>query len=170
MRLSKFALLLTCVLWPDAVGAQTADIEQIVNTMVRLCLAGGRTEAVSGRGSGGADLSLRSLDVTGKLKGEFNIERSSAEGLVEGIDNAMSQIAVDQADKVRSCLQPLRERIIDIFLPVPPRAATTNPLQPSTSTPEQGDALYETGIEKGEFEGWSLTPDWKRFNGILLND
>jgi hypothetical protein len=41
----------------------------------------------SGTATGGADLSLRSLDVTGKLAGEFKISRSSAEGLSDGIDH-----------------------------------------------------------------------------------
>jgi hypothetical protein len=72
---------------------------------------------VSGGGSGGADLSLRSLDVKGNLKGEFKISKSSAEGLVNGIDNALSQVAADQADKVRTCLQPVRERLLDVMLP-----------------------------------------------------
>jgi len=30
--------------------------------------------------------------------------------------------------------------------------------------------LYETGVGKGGFEAWSLTPDWKHLNGVLLND
>jgi hypothetical protein len=85
--------------------------------MVRLCLGGGRSEAVSGGGTGGADLSLRSLDVKGNLKGEFKISKSSAEGLVNGIDNALTQVAADQADKVRTCLQPVRERLLDVMLP-----------------------------------------------------
>ena len=95
----------------------TAETENIANTMVRLCVGGGRTEATSGTGSGGADLSLRSLDVTGHLKGEFKISKSSAEGLVNGLDNALSQVTADQADKVRVCLQPVRERLLDVMLP-----------------------------------------------------
>jgi hypothetical protein len=96
----------------DAVGT-----EKIADTMVRLCLGGGRSEAVSGGGTGGAELSLRSLDVNGNLKGEFKVSKSSAEGLVNGIDNALTQVAADQADKVRACLQPVRERLLDVMLP-----------------------------------------------------
>ena len=62
-------------------------------------------------------MSLRSLDVTGNLKGEFKISKSSAEGLVNGLDNALGQVAADQADKVRVCLQPVRERLLDVMLP-----------------------------------------------------
>jgi hypothetical protein len=53
----------------------------------------------------------------GELKAEFKVNKSSAEGLVNGIDNALSQVAADQADKVRACLQPVRERLLDVMLP-----------------------------------------------------
>jgi hypothetical protein len=57
--------------------------------------------------------------VTGNLRGEFKISRSSAEGLINGIDNALSQVAADQADKVRACLKPVRDRLLDLWLPAP---------------------------------------------------
>jgi hypothetical protein len=68
-------------------------------------------------------LSLRSLDVKGNLKGEFKISKSSAEGLVNGLDNALGQVAADQADKVRVCLQPVRERLLDVMLPAQKQGA-----------------------------------------------
>jgi hypothetical protein len=78
---------------------------------------GGQTQATTGTATGGADISLRSLDVRGNLTGEFKISKSSAEGLVGGIDNALTQVASDQADKVRVCLQPVREKLLDVLLP-----------------------------------------------------
>ena len=118
MRFFGGVLFLACAWWPVlGVAQNTVETEKIADTMVRLCVGGGRTEATSGTGSGGADLSLRSLDVTGNLKGEFKIEKSSAEGLVKGLDNALGQVAADQADKVRVCLQPVRERLLDVMLP-----------------------------------------------------
>ncbi len=99
-------------------AAQDADeIDKIADTMVRLCVGGGHTEATIGTATGGADMSLRSLDVKGNLKGEFKINKSSAEGLINGLDNAISQVAADQADKVRVCLPPVRERLLDVMLP-----------------------------------------------------
>jgi len=122
-RGSRIAYSLTLLLWAGAAAAQnqaTVNIPQIVDTMLRLCIAGGSTQAITGTAGGGADISLRSLDVKGNLTGEFKISKSNAEGLVNGIDNAMTQVAADQADKVRSCMQPVRDRILDILLPVPP--------------------------------------------------
>jgi hypothetical protein len=125
MRFAGFVLLALSAWWPVLGVAQDAvATEKIADTMVRLCVGGGRTEATSGGGSGGADLSLRSLDVTGNIKGEFKISKSSAEGLVNGIDNALSQVAADQAGKVRDCLQPVRERLLDVMLPPKKQGAT----------------------------------------------
>src|SRR5881628_1310664 len=97
MRFANLALFIACAAWPAIGAAQNAaETQRIADTMVRLCVGGGRTEATSGTGSGGADLSLRSLDVTGNLKGEIKISKSSAEGLVNGLDNALGQVAADQ--------------------------------------------------------------------------
>ena len=126
MRFAGLALLTVCAWWPVLGAAQNAaEIDKIADTMVRLCVGGGHTEATSGTGGGGADLSLRSLDIKGNLKGEFKISKSSAEGLVNGLDNALSQVAADQADKVRTCLQPVRERLLDVMLPPQKRGEQT---------------------------------------------
>jgi hypothetical protein len=72
MRVANFALFLASVLWPAAGAAQdSTEIGRIADTMVRLCLGGGHTDTLSGGGSGGADLSMRSLDIKGDLKAEF---------------------------------------------------------------------------------------------------
>jgi len=93
MRFVGFAVLIACTWWPALGAAQNAaDIDKIADMMVRLCVGGGHTEATSATGTGGADLSLRSLDVKGNLQGEFKISKSSAEGLANGLDNALSQV------------------------------------------------------------------------------
>jgi hypothetical protein len=118
MRVAGLVLLAMCAWWPVLGAAQDAvETEKIADLMVRLCVGSGHTEATNGTATGGADVSLRSLDVKGNLKGEFKISKSSAEGLINGLDNALSQVAADQADKVRACLQPVRERLLDVMLP-----------------------------------------------------
>ena len=118
MRFAGFALLIACGCWPVIGAAQGAvDTEKVASLMVRLCVGGGHTEVIGGAATAGAEMSLRSLDVTGNLKGEFNIKKSSAEGLVDGLNDALSQVAADQADKVRACLQPVRERLLDAHAP-----------------------------------------------------
>ena len=128
MRFLRIASPLGFFLLSGAAAAQQTpagvqNIENTVNIMVRLCVGGGRVEELIGGGTGGADISLRSLDVKGHVTGEVTVSKSNAEGLVQGIDNALSQIAADEADKVRVCLQPFRERLLDILLPAPTAAA-----------------------------------------------
>ncbi len=137
MRKRKFLLAITMVMFgPLSLGAQTpAEIEGVVNTMVRLCVLGGRTEVVSGGGTGGAELSLRSLDAKGNINGEFKINKSSAEGLVEGLNGAMTSITADQADKVRVCLQPVRERLLDLMLPK--KSSSSSPIDPCAGANQQ---------------------------------
>jgi len=119
IRVSKLSVAIaTTMLGTLSLAAQTApEMEQIANTMVRLCVGGGRTEVVSAGGTASRDFSLRSLDSRGALNGEVKITRSSAEGLVEGLNSALNKVAADQADKVRACLQPVRERLLDLLLP-----------------------------------------------------
>ena len=125
MRVFVVAFFIASASWPILATAQdAAEINRIADTMVRLCLGGGRSEAVTGGGAGGADLSLRSLDVKGNIQGEFKVSKSSVEGLVNGIDNALTQVAADEADKVRACLQPVRERLLEVMLPPSKQGAT----------------------------------------------
>ena len=125
MRVFVVAFFVASASWPILAAAQdSAEVNVVADTMVRLCVGGGHTEAVTGGGTGGADLSLRSLDVKGNIQGEFKVTKSTAEGLVNGIDNALSQVAADQADKVRACLQPVRERLLDVMLPPAKQGAT----------------------------------------------
>ena len=45
--------------------------------------------------------------------------------LVNGLDSILSQVAADQADKVRACLQPVQERLTKLMLP-PKKPDTTS--------------------------------------------
>jgi hypothetical protein len=122
MRSGGIACSIALLLVTGVAGAQSrapVDVQRIADIMVRLCIGGGHTQAVSGTATGGADISLRSLDVKGNLAGEFKINKSSAEGLVNGIDYALTQVASDQADKMRDCLRPVRERLLAALLPDP---------------------------------------------------
>jgi len=141
MRPYVVGLLLIALLWSSAPRAQTAlDLQQKIDVMVRLCVAGGQRFSVSGGGSGGAEISLRAFDAKGNLKGDFHIDRSQAEGLVNGIDNAISEVAAIEIDKVRERLRPVRERVMDILFPAP----------------------------AGQREGSAMSSDGKRDQGLTL--
>jgi hypothetical protein len=117
-NLSLLSLSTVFALMATGTEAQTqVEMNQAVDAMVRLCVAGGESFSVSGGGTGGADISLRSFDAKGNINGNFQVEKRKAEGLVAGIDNAMTQVAADQAEKVRSCLEPVRQRLLEVLFP-----------------------------------------------------
>jgi hypothetical protein len=119
MRCSMLLTTIALLVFSAETRAQSQkEVDQIATTMVRLCVGGGKKTSVTGGGTAGVDLSLRSLDATGKVSGQFTISESSAEGLVNGLDNALSTVAADQADKVRECLGPVRKRLLDILVPL----------------------------------------------------
>src|ERR1700688_4223180 len=69
-RTAMHNVQITCsivlLFWVGGAASQSQssiDVQQIADTMVRLCVGGGTTQAVSGTATGGADFSLRSLDV-----------------------------------------------------------------------------------------------------------
>ncbi len=144
----RACLFVALLLWADMAEAQSRpspSIEQIVSTMILLCVGGGNTQVTSEETMAGADISLRSLDRRGNLSNEFTITKSGAEGLVNGIDNALTQVAAGQADKVRDCLKPVRERLLEMLLPGYSSG-------PAKSKPQV--TLYE-GID---FDGNDLSP------------
>jgi hypothetical protein len=118
-RDGRIACSITWLLWAGAAAAQNfpADVQQIADMMVRLCLAGGRTQAVTGAVTVGTDVLLQSLDDKGNVTAEFKINKSGAQALVIGINNTLTNVAAEQADKLRDCLQPVRERLLELFLP-----------------------------------------------------
>jgi hypothetical protein len=122
MSESRIACSIALLFWSGTALAQNSapvDVHQIADTIVRLCIAGGSTQAVTGTATGGADISVRVLNGTGTLADEFRISKSNAEGLVSAINNALTQVTADQADKLRDCLKPVRDKLLDVLLPLP---------------------------------------------------
>jgi hypothetical protein len=130
MRFLRIASSLGFFLLSGAAGAQQApadfqNIENIANLMVRLCVGGGHVEALTGGGTGGADISLRSLDVKGHLAGEVTVSKSSAEGLVKGIDNAMNQVGRLRPTRCASAYNPFES--VSLILCFPPQRPQRHP-------------------------------------------
>jgi hypothetical protein len=89
---------------------------EYANMMARLCVAGGTAMVIEGGAAGEVGVALRTLDAQGRIQGNFNVSKATAEGLVKGIDGALTQYAAAQADSVRECLKPVREFITLRFL------------------------------------------------------
>ena len=115
--------------------------------MVNVCIGGGRIEATSGA-TGRTDLLFRSLDVKGDLNGELTIRELSAKGLIKDLDKALNQVKADQADKVRACLEPVRERLLAILFPS--KVAKPQESASSLATPFDGSYAFVSGSKVNE--------------------
>lgn len=127
--------LLLCCVWPQPASATQSqqELAWIVDTVVRLCVIGGDRFVLRTNTSGGQEFELNSVNANGQLQGQFNVERVRIEGLVNGIDNTLSQVAAQQASEARNCLRPLRERLLVMLLPTgpaDPRPAGNPPVLP----------------------------------------
>jgi uncharacterized protein YecT (DUF1311 family) len=124
------AAVLACI-WPRPAPAtqSQAELVWIVETIVRLCLIGGDRFVLRGQGSGQQEIELNSVNAAGQLQGQFNVERTRVEGLVNGIDNSLSNVAAQQASEARRCMAPLRERLLATLMP----SSATNQVGPSAA-------------------------------------
>ena len=132
MRAALLFASIATLLNASAARTQTAnDVQFAIDAIYSLCVGGGGAVSVSGGGKADASLSLKS---TGRIQGEVTISRSDAKGLVQGLNNALSSLAAEQADKVRDCIEPYRDRIMNLVLSPPPSARPSP--SPAPSRPE----------------------------------
>ena len=146
-RLAFLSALLCLQVLPHqtSLAAQSEEeLRWIVDVFMRLCVVGGENVSVRASGTGETDLALRSLDAQGQLQGEFHLQRSRVEGLINGIDNSITALAAQQVTEARRCLEPLRVRLLTILLidrgppgttaqspiPVAPRRRPSSRLRP----------------------------------------
>src|SRR5262249_33731510 len=113
----------------DAKSQVSQDVQFAIDAIYSLCVGGGRTGAldVSGQGQASDSLSLKKIDATGRIQGQATISRSEAQGLVTGLDNRLSSVTADQANQVRNCIAPYRERIMNLILGGPQQRGIIDP-------------------------------------------
>ena len=129
----NIALFLTLMTWAETIAAQNVaidarqivvkDVRQIIGTIVQSCIGNGRIQVVS---PDGTDIFLRSLNVRGNV--QFKLGKSSVMELVKSIDNTLAQ---DHIDKVRVCLLPVRQALLNTRL----EATADRPVVPAVSAP-----------------------------------
>lgn len=110
------SLALPLGLGSPASANQSAELVWIVETMVRLCVIGGDQFSISSSSAVAGEVTLQSLSSDGSVEGEFQVERNQVEGLINGIDNSMSNLAAQQASEARACLAPIRSYIMSVYL------------------------------------------------------
>jgi hypothetical protein len=138
-----FAILMN----PSVSLSQPTDVQQGVNIMVRLCVAGGTKFSVTADRQ--QDILVKSED-TRKEQVRINIKQSEAEGLVDGINNALTQVAATEAAEVRKCLQPVRERVLEILFPSPKKivnSAVGMPKPEETASPGYNERIPNSDVD-----------------------
>ena len=95
--------------------AQAKNVQDAIDVIVMLCVAGGEKIEVSGAGSGDGGLELKKE--SGASSANMTFTKSEAKGLVDGIRREMSNVTANQASEARKCMQPYIDRIVDLILP-----------------------------------------------------
>jgi hypothetical protein len=85
-------------------------VKDAIDFIVLMCVAGGTKYEFQSKGNIEGGFALKKLGVG--ASGEIQISRSEARGLVDGLQNAMTQIASEQASAARDCMRPWIERIL----------------------------------------------------------
>ena len=96
-----------------AMAADNMTPQEWLDLFVDSCVGSGSSFIVSGSIDAGANLSLRKLRIDGTLAGQVAVKKESYRLLSAGISNAMSDAAAGQADKVRECLLPIRQTLLE---------------------------------------------------------
>lgn len=95
---------------PTATAEPAQNVKDAIDIIVLMCVVGGTKYEMEFKGGVEGGLALKKLGIAGS--GEITISRSEARGLVEGLQNAMSQIASEQASAARDCMRPYIDRIL----------------------------------------------------------
>jgi hypothetical protein len=86
------------------------QLERTVSVLMRLCVGGGKVFGIH------TESNRFSLESN---KGSFTVEEREAEGLVDGINDALNALSADQANRVRECTHPYIDQILALILPAP---------------------------------------------------
>ena len=110
MRCAATAALLVLVS-SQVHAAGNLSLEEWLDIYVSSCVGGGSTFSASGSLEAGFGISLKKLGPNGKLVGQLQVSKTEYRLLSDGLSNAMSAVAAEQASQVRECLAPFRANL-----------------------------------------------------------
>jgi uncharacterized protein YecT (DUF1311 family) len=112
---------LSCAAGGTAAFGEDEKVEESVKILMTLCVAGGSEATIRSN-------PLNELQIqTGS--GQVTLERHEAQGLIAGLNNGVTSIEADEANRIRDCLLPYRDRIMETLL----KPANAVPDLPSTT-------------------------------------
>ncbi|MBV9537817.1 MAG: hypothetical protein JOY70_02665, partial [Acidisphaera sp.] len=127
------ALVLLCGTAGAAVASSTGDerVDKAIAVIVTLCVGGGSDATVTANAANQLQI--------GTGAGGVTLDRHEAQGLVGGLNEKMTAVEADQANRVRDCMQPYRERIVAMLLH--PEIKAEAPPEPPPPTPPRSISL-----------------------------
>ena len=146
LKILSTTILIAALSGNAALSNSESELKWIVSTMAKLCLIGGDQFSVSLSSVVAGEITVQSISTSGTVEGEFQIERQRAEGLVNGIDNSITQIAASQASEVRNCLAPLRQYLMDRI--IAKDGAETDGRIPAGADMQESTEAVVTGHDK----------------------
>jgi hypothetical protein len=109
------SLIMLLIVAPTTTLAQNLTVSEWIDQFVDMCVGGGSSTITSGSGDANVGITLRSLSISGEIKGQVSLSKQQFRLLSEGINNKMSEVAAAQADKIRSCLEPVRRQMLAVM-------------------------------------------------------
>jgi hypothetical protein len=144
-RLIFIILLVLC----SGARAENLTLQEWLDLYVNSCVGSGSSSVVSGSIGAGAELSLRKFSTSGNLTGELTLSRSSYRLLSEGISNKMTDVAAGEADKVRECLAPIRQILVEAMSQqISPPSSDAEPIY--ILSPEEEKVMKALANHRGE--------------------
>lgn len=97
--------------------ANAADPKEVVSTIMLLCIGSTTFEKLDTEGKAEIGLTIKNLKNLGAGgQGSVRFTREETQGLVGGINSAMSEVQASQADKVRECTKHYIAGLIKVMM------------------------------------------------------
>lgn len=110
----KRMLIALSLIIPSYSCADQDNTEKAIDWIMKSCVSSGSRILVEGEGSGEASLKLKSLEKLGAgVSGSFNLKKEE----IEGLTDQLNSLSLENAEKIRDCITPFRERIFIMYLP-----------------------------------------------------
>lgn len=115
---SALPALLVGVFLHSAPAAAQQNVNAAIQAIVTLCMAGGSISSVVSQGN--------SINLNTDVGSVIRLNKSEAQGFVDGLPSALNAYSADQAREARRCMQPHLARIVDIILQSAPQPPTVH--------------------------------------------
>jgi hypothetical protein len=108
-----------------AASSSNEQVELALRALTLMCLGGGQKVVVTRKGN-----SEVLVTQAGGQGSESTLDSTTIAGFINGIDNTISGLAADQADKARACMKPYIQLIIRAIIPSTEKITSSETKEP----------------------------------------